>query len=120
MMSFFNLIAAGLPVVPAWVSASFKWFRMSFVILIIILSIVIIVSVLMQPSSQEGIGAISGGSETFFSKNKGRTREGMLKTLTIICGASVAVLTILFFVSLGIDASTIKAAVTEGLRPLLF
>ena len=107
-MTFFNLIAA--PTVPIWVSDSFKYFRLVFVCLLIVLSIVLVVSVLMQPSNQEGIGAISGGSDTFFSKNKGRTREGMLKRLTVICAIAMAVIAILYFVSLGIDTNTIKAA----------
>ncbi len=48
-----------------------------------IVSIALIVVVLLQSSNQAGLsGAIAGGAETFFGKNKGRTIDGMLKKLT--------------------------------------
>ena len=50
----------------------------------------------MQSKDDEGAsGAIVGGSSSsFYEKNKGRTREGKLKRLTIILGISFVVLTI--------------------------
>jgi preprotein translocase subunit SecG len=41
-------------------------------------------------------GAIVGGSssDSFYEKNKGRTKEGMLKKWTIILGIVFAILTI--------------------------
>ena len=58
--------------------------------------LVLIVICLMQSKDDEGAsGAIVGGSSSsFYEKNKGRTREGKLKRLTIILGISFAVLTI--------------------------
>ena len=58
--------------------------------------LVLIVICLMQSKDDEGAsGAIVGGSSSsFYEKNKGRTREGKLKRLTIILGLSFAVLTI--------------------------
>ncbi len=47
--------------------------------LLIISSILIIVVVLLQESKSAGLsGAIAGGAETFFGKNKGRTIEQKL------------------------------------------
>jgi preprotein translocase subunit SecG len=111
-----NLIAATLP---QWVSDTFKYARIVFVALLILLSIVLIVSVLMQPANQEGLGAISGGSDTFFSKNKGRTREGMLKRLTIVCAVTMLVIAILYFISLRVDESTVSRPVTETATEIL-
>ncbi len=48
-------------------------------ILLIISSLLIIVAVLLQESKTAGLsGAIAGGAETFFGKNKGRTMEQKL------------------------------------------
>lgn len=52
-------------------------------VLLIISSLVIIVVVLAQESRQAGLsGAIAGGSDTFFGKNKGRTLEAKLAKIT--------------------------------------
>ncbi len=61
-------------------------------ILQILLSLGIIAAVLLQPGKTQGIsGAIAGGAETFFGKNKGRTLEGRLSKLTVL-------LSVLFFI----------------------
>jgi preprotein translocase subunit SecG len=54
-------------------------------ILHVIISLVVIVSVLAQPAKVYGLSsAISGGAETFFGKNRGRTYEGKLRRMTTI------------------------------------
>ena len=61
----------------------------------IIVSIVLIVSVLMQPSKTQGItGMIQGGSETFFAKNKTRTFESTMSRLTVISAVLFTLITI--------------------------
>ena len=61
-----------------------------------IISLVLIVICLMQSKDDEGAsGAIVGGSSSsFYEKNKGKTKEGMLKKWTIILGITFAVLSI--------------------------
>ncbi len=52
-------------------------------ILVILVSLVIIVAVLMQPGRRAGInGVISGGADTFLSKNKARTFDAFLARWT--------------------------------------
>lgn len=52
-------------------------------VFLILVSIAIIVIVLMQKSREGGLsGAIAGGSDTFFGKNKGRTNEARLAKIT--------------------------------------
>ena len=52
-------------------------------ILLIISSVLIIIVVLLQESKTAGLsGAIAGGAETFFGKNKGRTIEQKLVKVT--------------------------------------
>ena len=42
----------------------------------------------MQHGKQQGLsGAIAGGAETFFGKNKGRTIDAMLKKVTAVVAA---------------------------------
>lgn len=50
---------------------------------LIVLSIFLIIVVLLQESKSAGLsGAISGGADTFFGKNKGRTIEAKLEKMT--------------------------------------
>ena len=65
-------------------------------VLQVILAVAVIVLVLLQQSKSAGLsGAISGGAETFFGKNKGRTMDALLRKLTIIVGIALAVTTLL-------------------------
>ena len=63
-------------------------------ILIVLVSIVLIASVLMQDTESDGMGAIAGGSETFFGKNKNSSLEGKLALITKISAAVFVVLAI--------------------------
>lgn len=69
----------------------------------VIIAVVLVVTVLMQHGKQQGLsGAIAGGAETFFGKNKGRTIDAMLKKFT-------AVVAILFVISsLALTALAVK------------
>jgi len=51
--------------------------------LMLVISIVIILVVLLQQGRRQGInGAISGGADTFLSKNKARTVDAVLERTT--------------------------------------
>lgn len=55
------------------------------IIIHLIFALALIVIVLLQHGKQEGLsGAIAGGAETFFGKNKGRTVDAMLKKVTSV------------------------------------
>lgn len=64
-------------------------------IVYVIVCVVLIVICLMQSSEDEGTSStIVGGSQSsFYEKNKGRTKEGKLKRLTIILGIVFVILT---------------------------
>ena len=56
-------------------------------IIFLLICVFIIVLVLMQESKDNGLGSLAGGSsnsDTYWSKNKGRSREGMLVLITTI------------------------------------
>ncbi len=54
-------------------------------ILLIIASLVLIASILLQSGKSAGLsGEIAGGAESIWGKNKGRSYEGLLEKLTTI------------------------------------
>ena len=68
-------------------------------IYLIICIALIIVATIQTKDSQGASGTITGSStNNFYEKNKGRTREGKIKKLTIILG----VLFVVFAIVLGI------------------
>lgn len=85
----------------AVVSGAYDWYVALSVVCIalsLISAIFVIIVVIMQPSNSNGVGAISGHSETFYGKNKSKTLESKMRKLTIIAIAVMAVCMILFFV----------------------
>lgn len=62
-------------------------------IILLLLSVAIIVLVLLQEGKSAGLsGAIAGGAETFFGKNKSRTMESKLVLITKIIAISFFVI----------------------------
>ncbi|WP_426348475.1 preprotein translocase subunit SecG [Alloiococcus sp. CFN-8] len=62
----------------------------------VILAIILMVSVLMQPSKSDGFkGLVQGASDTFFSKNKKRTKEALLYKITIFSAVAFAINTLI-------------------------
>ena len=55
-------------------------------IVFIILSIIMTVIVLMQEGKNNGLGALTGSSDTYWSKNKGKSKESVLKKVTVVLG----------------------------------
>ena len=64
-------------------------------ILLIIVSIIMIASVLLQSSERSGLGAVSGAAETFFGKNKAKGMEAKLALATKISATVFVVLSVL-------------------------
>ena len=80
-------------------------------IVLILLSIGLIIAVLMQEGQRQGLGAIGGGAETFFGKNKADSVEGKLKRYTKILAAVFIVLAIVATIVNGhVTSSTATAA----------
>lgn len=62
----------------------------------IIVSLVLIASVLLQTAKKDGMAGIAGGvSDTFFGKNKNKTKDAMFARITKVC-AVIFLLTSLF------------------------
>ena len=64
-------------------------------VIYILVCIALTVVVLLQEGKQGGLtGAISGGAETYWSKNKGRSKEGRLAIATTILAILFMVLSL--------------------------
>lgn len=67
-------------------------------VIFIIVCAVIVFLVMCQEAKDNGLGSLAGGSssgETYWSKNKGRSKEGMLVLATTICVVIFLVLALL-------------------------
>ena len=51
-------------------------------VVFILICLAMTVIILMQEGKSAGLGAISGGADTYWGKNKGRSMEGMLVKVT--------------------------------------
>jgi len=69
--------------------------------IIIAAAIVIIVTILLQSNNGDDAGNIMSGTtqESYYSQNKGSTREGKLKIITIIMASIIAFCSLLFFIT---------------------
>ena len=66
------------------------------VVVDLIICVALTILAMMQSKDDAGLSSTITGSTTnnFFEKNKGRTREGMLKKWTIILGVAFVIVTI--------------------------
>ena len=46
----------------------------------------------MQEGKSAGLGTLSGAAETYWGKNKGRSMEGLLVKLSVVCAVLFIVL----------------------------
>jgi preprotein translocase subunit SecG len=62
------------------------------IILLIVICVALTVIILFQEGKQNGLGSLSGQQfDSYWSRNKGRSKEGLLVKLTTVC-------VILFFI----------------------
>ena len=99
-----NLISNVAP----WIADSFPLIRAGLIIVVALACIVLIVAVLVSPP-QTGVGknAITGASESYYTKNKGSNNQGRIRNLIIICAITIGVCAILFGISYTIYSAPI-------------
>ena len=74
--------------------------RIADAIILLVLAIGMIVSVLMQKPVTGNIGTIAGeDTQTYAGKNKGRSKESILRIITISIAVTMAILAIFFFIT---------------------
>ena len=86
--------------IAGWITDSFPIIRIVLISLMVAIGLALIVIILFQPSSSSGMGALSGQRDTFYSKDKSKSLESVMKKITIVVGIAEGVLAILFFVTL--------------------
>ena len=75
------------------------WYHFLIGGILIVASLFIIVLVMLQQSRQAGLsGAIAGGSDSFYEKNKGRSKEARLAFFTKVVSVVFFVVTLVAFV----------------------
>ena len=64
-------------------------------VVLIIISIIFTVIILKQEGKSAGLGAIAGASDTYWSKNKSRSMEGILVKVTRVLVALFLLISII-------------------------
>lgn len=72
-----------------------------FAIIDILLCIGLIFLVIFQEGNSKGLGAIGGGADTFFGKNKARSIDSLFKKLTTVVAVVFAGFTIVLYLLTG-------------------
>ncbi len=67
--------------------------------LYIVVCIALVIVVLMQEGKTSGLGAIGGAADTYWSKNKGRSSQGMMIKVTRVLAAVFIVLSVVLCTS---------------------
>ena len=72
-------------------------------IILMVLAAVVAVLILMQTGKEKSLsGTIAGAGESFFSKNKGKTKERTLSIITSILSIIFVVLAVFFVIVIAI------------------
>lgn len=88
---------------PKWIGDTFPIIQGIIIGLISLLSVIMIVAILVSPADTgTGTNAITGASESYYTKNRNKNNLGRIRNLIIICAVSIAILTVIFFVMFGI------------------
>lgn len=67
-------------------------------------AIVMIITVLMQSNDSDGsIDVVTGAQESYYSQNKGSSRDGKLKIITIVMASIIFVCIVLYLVTMLIN-----------------
>ena len=78
---------------------AFEVARIVLFCLVLACAILIIIATLLQNEDSANTDVITGAQESYYSKNKGSSRDAKLRLITIICSIVLAVCVILYFVS---------------------
>ena len=94
MLNYMTMLGAA---VAGWISNSFPVLRMILMVIIGICAIGLIVVVLMQETDNTSASALTT-AESYYAQNKGRSRDGILKKITIILSIAIVVCVVIYFI----------------------
>lgn len=70
--------------------------KTALVIVLLIISVILAIVVMMQEGKEGGLtSSISGTNETYWSKNKGKSKESVLRKVTAVLGFLYMVIALL-------------------------
>lgn len=95
-----NMLLNDVTLVAPWIEKSFPIIRIVLFCLVAISAIVIIITTLLQNDDNNSADVITGAQESYYSKNKGGSRDGKLRLATIICGCICVVCVLLYLVTI--------------------
>ncbi len=76
-----------------------RWLSPLLMILMAVIGIAAVVCILMQKGTNDNIGSLGGSeTDTYAGKNKSRSKESVLKKLTVVFGVLMMVLSVVFFI----------------------
>ena len=74
----------------------------AFMIVLAIVSVILILSVLLQEGNSDGLsGSIAGGAEQLFGEKRGRGYQGILEKITVVSAVLFMVLALVIVVLTG-------------------
>lgn len=98
-MTLRNILAAEETAVADWIVSSFPVIKLCIVVAILLCSVFMIVSVMVQQGNTNGMTGITGdSSDTFYNRNKGKSMQGKIKKLTVIDAIAILVLCLVYLV----------------------
>lgn len=80
--------------------SALSYVRIVLIALMVLIALGLIIVIMFQPSSSSGMGALTGQRDTFYSKDKSKSLESVMKRITVVLGILEGVLAIAFFVTL--------------------
>lgn len=80
--------------------SALAYVRIVIISLMVLVALGLIIVIMFQPSSSSGMGALTGQRDTFYSKDKSKSLESVMKKITMILGIIEGVLAVAFFVTL--------------------
>lgn len=70
--------------------------KTALVICLIVISVILAIIIMMQEGKESGLtSTLSGGSDTYWSKNKGKSKEAILRKITAALGVIYMILALL-------------------------
>ena len=86
--------------VAPWVTESlFPIMRIVLFAIVVLCAVIVIAATLFQNEDSADTDVITGVQESYYSKNKGGSRDAKLKIITITCSIILAVCVVLYFVT---------------------
>ena len=87
---------------------------LAFGIILLVLAVFLVVAVLLQQGKNAGLGAISGGNESYYGQGKTMTKDKILSRRTTIVAIVFCIVGIVLFMVQGKDTTTNTPVTDDG------